>query len=68
MPRTTAHSEDEELVLLSETAQHQHQHQQQQQERIPRHEQDEDLWRYAVVPGRDPVTGLKGPEMVALGK
>lgn len=27
--------------------------------RIPRHEQDEDLWR-DVVPGRDPVTQVRG--------
>jgi hypothetical protein len=26
---------------------------------IPRHEQDEDLWRYEV-PGRDPVTQIRG--------
>ena len=29
--------------------------------RIPRHEQDDDLWRYAV-PGRDPVTQMRGPD------
>lgn len=29
-------------------------------QRIPRHEQDEDLWRYAS-PGRDPVTAERGP-------
>ena len=27
---------------------------------IPRHEQDEDLWRDTVVPGRDPVTKGRG--------
>src|SRR5205085_2255943 len=27
--------------------------------RIPRHEQDEDLWRHGELPGRDPVTGVR---------
>lgn len=30
------------------------------EKRIPRHEQDEDLWRHAI-PGRDPVTQMRGP-------
>lgn len=32
-----------------------------QESRIPRHEQDEDRWRYGyVTPGRDPVTEARG--------
>lgn len=56
------HLEQQRLLRLQELNKQQLLNRRSQMGKIPRHEQDEDLWRHAM-PGRDPVTEERGPSV-----